>query len=133
MTIPVDNSVKGKALESTRLDALGHGKIKKGFTKKERQGVCLFAKKVKELLGEKLLEIKLFGSKARGDFDEESDIDILLVIDSKDWKFQQKICAIATDANIEHDCNISPVIYTKEEHEKNKYFRTKFIQDLYKR
>ncbi len=100
------------------------------FTEKERQGVFFFIKKVKKLMGGQLLELKLFGSKARGDFDDESDIDILVVVDSDDWKLRDKICAIAADADIEYGCNISPVVYTKKEHEKNKYFRTLFIQEI---
>ena len=35
----------------------------------------------KEIFGEKLCDVILFGSYARGDYDEESDIDILLVAD----------------------------------------------------
>ena len=100
------------------------------LTDKEHQGVQFFVGKVKELLGEKLLELRLFGSKVRGDFDEESDIDILVVIDSNDWKLKDKVCDIAADADVEYGCNISPVIYTREEHERNKYFRTLFIQEV---
>ncbi|MBI5788030.1 MAG: nucleotidyltransferase domain-containing protein [Candidatus Schekmanbacteria bacterium] len=106
------------------------GKAFKWLTENERRGVEYFAEKVKELLGEKLLELKLFGSKVRGDFDEESDIDILVVIDSEDWRFKEKISYITADANIDFDCNLSPVIYYKKDHEKNKYFNTLFIQEL---
>jgi len=104
--------------------------LKAQLTEKERLGVSLFVRKLKKLLGKQLLELKLFGSKARGDFDDESDIDILVVVDSNDWKLRKKICAIATDADIQYGCNISPVIYTREEHEKNRYFRTLFIQEI---
>lgn len=100
------------------------------LAEKEQNAISLFVSRLKGLLVEKLLEVRLFGSKARGDFDEESDIDILVVIDSCDWRLRQEICVIATDINIEHDCNISPVIYTKEEHERNKYFRILFIQEI---
>ncbi len=106
------------------------GKLKNKLNQKERLGVSIFIIKVKKLLGRRLLELRLFGSKARGDFDDESDIDILVVIDSNDWKLKEKICAITADANIEYGCNISPVIYTRKEHEKNKYFRTLFIQEI---
>ena len=35
----------------------------------------------KEIFSEKLVSVILFGSYARGDFDEESDIDILIIAD----------------------------------------------------
>jgi predicted nucleotidyltransferase len=98
----------------------------------ERQGVSVFVKKIKQLLGLSLLEIRIFGSKVRGDFDAESDIDILLVIRDEDWHIREDISKITADINLEYGCNISSVIYTQEEHEKNKYFRTLFIQEVEK-
>jgi predicted nucleotidyltransferase len=40
--------------------------------------VCLSAK---EVLGDKLEKVYLFGSYARGDYDDESDIDIMVLAD----------------------------------------------------
>ena len=98
----------------------------------EKQGISVFTKRVRKFFGASLLDIRIFGSKVRGDFDKESDIDILLVIDSDDWHLQDEISKIAADVNMELDCNISPVIYTHREHERNKYFRTLFIQEVEK-
>ena len=46
----------------------------------EKKGLELFTSKVKKLLRGNLISIRLFGSKIRGDFTEESDIDLLLVL-----------------------------------------------------
>lgn len=97
---------------------------------KERAGIHRFVERARHLMGQSLIDIRIFGSKVRGDFDKESDIDILLVIDSDDWHIQEEISKIAADVNMEFNCNISPVIYTHREHEKNKYFRTMFIQEV---
>lgn len=40
-----------------------------------------FEEKTSLIFGERLVSIILFGSYARGDFDEESDIDILILAD----------------------------------------------------
>lgn len=40
--------------------------------------ICVSAK---DVLGEKLEKVVLFGSYARGDYDDESDIDILVIAD----------------------------------------------------
>ncbi|MBI5235243.1 MAG: nucleotidyltransferase domain-containing protein [Deltaproteobacteria bacterium] len=92
----------------------------------------MFHEKVCALLGDTLVQACIFGSKVRGDFDEESDIDILIVMDSDDWRVRHEVSNIAADINVEYDCNISPVIYSRREHEKNRYFGTLFIQEIEK-
>lgn len=102
----------------------------KYLTDSETIGVKKFIERVRQFVASHLLELYIFGSKVRGDFDKESDIDILLVIESDDWHIREEISNIAADINLEFDCNISPVIYTQREHEKNKYFQTLFIQEV---
>lgn len=104
----------------------------KYLSAKEREGINVFVKRARQLLEQSLIDIRIFGSKVRGDFDRESDMDILLVIDSDDWHIQDEINKIVADVNMEFDCNISSVIYTRREHERNKYFRTLFIQEIEK-
>lgn len=38
-----------------------------------------------DLLGERLADLRLFGSQARGDTHEESDIDVLILVHDLDW------------------------------------------------
>lgn len=102
----------------------------KYLTDSEKQGVRAFAEKVKRLLGSSLLEFSVFGSKVRGDFDQESDIDILVVIEDEDWRVREEVVKIASDINMEYECNISPVIYSRREHEMNRYFGTLFIKEI---
>ncbi len=105
---------------------------KKYLNTSEKEGLNTFVENVKQLLGSSLLEIRIFGSKVRGDFDAESDIDILLIINSDDWHIREEISKITADVNLEYRCNISSIIYTRQEHEKNKYFRTLFVQEVEK-
>src|SRR3990172_10380179 len=98
------------------------------LTDKERKGLQLFSHQLRQLLGDELQEIELFGSKVRGDSDQESDIDILIIVKSKDWRIHEEICGLAADINLDYYCNSSPVIYSQEEYGKNRYFRTLLIQ-----
>ena len=41
----------------------------------------VFARSVKKEIGSKLSDIILFGSYARGDYDEESDVDVAVIVD----------------------------------------------------
>ncbi len=47
-------------------------------------------KQIKETFGEKVMQIILFGSYARGDYDSESDVDILVVVDDDDLSGYKK-------------------------------------------
>ena len=42
-----------------------------------------YAKSAKEVYGDKLKEVILYGSCARGDFSEESDVDVMVLLDIK--------------------------------------------------
>ena len=68
------------------------------------------AEEAKRHFGEKLCSVVLFGSYARGDFDEESDIDILLVIDCPRESLTRYIFALsgfASRLSLENDIKIS--------------------------
>lgn len=72
-----------------------------------------FTEKVKKLLGNRLKKIILYGSYARGDYNKNSDIDIMFLTDL-DFKeieeYRDKISDIAFDIELEHGVIISPII-----------------------
>jgi uncharacterized protein len=71
----------------------------------------------KELLGEKLLKVVLYGSYARGDFDSESDIDFALLskITEKEISlYNDKIGKITSRISIEYGVLVSMLIISKE-------------------
>jgi len=69
-------------------------------------------------------KILLFGSHARGDFHEYSDIDLIIVGDFEE-RFFDRIGNILDLAP--HDLNIEPLVYTKEEFEKMEAHGNPFI------
>lgn len=58
------------------------------ITKDEKLNKILpeIEKSIREAFGEKVNKIILFGSYARGDYNEESDVDILVVVDDDNTK-----------------------------------------------
>jgi len=69
--------------------------------------VCAAAK---EVLGDKLEKVILFGSYARGDYDEESDIDIMIIADialEEANETRRKIHAQTGDLDMEYDVIVS--------------------------
>ena len=62
-------------------------------------------------------EIIHFGSTARGDFNNESDIDVIILVDKKPANFQEEINLKYPlyEIEIESGIIISPIIMTKSE------------------
>jgi len=59
--------------------------------------------------------LKLFGSKARGDSDKESDIDVVMVLDNVNWDIEKQVYELCFHIGLEYDVLISPIIYSFEE------------------
>lgn len=62
------------------------------------------------ILGDKLHSVILYGSYARGDFDDESDIDLLILADIEKgdcWRYRQSFTEIVDCLSLELDIVIS--------------------------
>jgi len=61
------------------------------------------------IYGDKLKAVYLYGSYARGDYREGSDVDVMILLnDYKDyWKEQSKISHLASDVSLEYDVTVS--------------------------
>jgi predicted nucleotidyltransferase len=62
------------------------------------QALESFARSARQHYGERLRGIYLFGSRARGDFEEESDADVVVVLRDGDWRFwdeKKKVISLA--------------------------------------
>lgn len=72
-----------------------------------------FISEVETLLGDRLKKIILYGSYARGDYDKNSDLDIMILTDFNDdeiIEYRQIIRDIACDLEIDNDVIISPML-----------------------
>ena len=65
----------------------------------------------------------LYGSKARGDFDIESDIDILIILPKTSKELKYKIMDIATDIELENDIVFGIVILDYLEFKNSSIFK----------
>jgi predicted nucleotidyltransferase len=67
-----------------------------------------FVEKLREILGNDLIEVKLFGSKATGKDQPDSDIDVLVAVDKGGVDVEDKVLDVAFETNLKHDIYISP-------------------------
>lgn len=77
----------------------------------ERNAVLEFAELLRERFGFLIKELILFGSKARGESDQESDIDILVVLTNLSWEIKKSISELAAEENLKHNVLISTIRY----------------------
>ena len=65
----------------------------------------------REIFGDKLKKVYLYGSYARGDYDDESDIDIVGIVDHDEndlSKADWRLTDIASELGLEYDIIVSP-------------------------
>jgi predicted nucleotidyltransferase len=76
---------------------------------KIRKPIEEFKRDIKKLYGERLKDVVLYGSWARGEATEESDIDLLVVLEGKVTPGLEidRMIDIITDINLKHDVLIS--------------------------
>jgi predicted nucleotidyltransferase len=80
------------------------------LTSNEQSALDEFVRRLRAKYADQVLLVRLFGSKARGDFDAESDVDVLVVVKNNDWQFSDDVALEACDPMLEHNVVISPTV-----------------------
>ncbi|MBU0577903.1 nucleotidyltransferase domain-containing protein [Patescibacteria group bacterium] len=85
---------------------------------------------LEETIGGNLIELKLFGSKARGDARNDSDIDVLVITADGDWRMRDIVYGVVTDIFLEDEIDISPKVINKRNYDYLYKMKTPFIKNL---
>ena len=99
-----------------------------------RENDLKIVKKFKDLVSKKvkILEIRVFGSRAREDFTEESDLDVFVIVEKLDRETEKYISNCAWEAGFPEDVVIVPVVVSKETMEHGNIRESAFIKNIYK-
>ncbi|MBQ4060373.1 MAG: nucleotidyltransferase domain-containing protein [Lachnospiraceae bacterium] len=79
-----------------------------------------FSVQLRRLLGNDLSKVILYGSYARGDFQENSDVDVMVLVKispKEIEKIEESIFDLAFDIEMEHEIHISPIIKNEDQFE----------------
>jgi predicted nucleotidyltransferase len=73
-----------------------------------------FRRRLAAIFGDAVADVRLFGSHARGDAHEESDVDVLVVLDRAGAKERRQALDIGTDVSLEHGIVLSPLVLDRQ-------------------
>lgn len=72
-----------------------------------------YVNEIHTIYGRTLKAVILYGSYARGDFNESSDIDIMILVDAEEEAIKkngEKVSDVTFDFNMDHDMMIMPIV-----------------------
>jgi predicted nucleotidyltransferase len=78
------------------------------LTENERQAIETFVQGLLAEFGEDVVDVRLFGSQARGDADADSDLDILVLVKRPDYALKHAILWLAAELSLAFDVLLSP-------------------------
>lgn len=84
------------------------------LVKKESAALKEFKEKIDFAFDKNVVALKLFGSKARGESQKDSDIDVLIVLKKVTPDIKDKVIDIAFDVNLKFDIYISPRVISRD-------------------
>ena len=87
------------------------------LTSREKAALSEFVARLRARYADEVMLVVLFGSKVRGDFDEESDVDVLVVVQNGDWRFRDEVALTAFEPMLEHDIVITPLVIDLEHYQ----------------
>jgi predicted nucleotidyltransferase len=79
-----------------------------------------FSLQLKKILGTSLSKVIVYGSYARGDYRENSDVDVMILVklsDAEIKKVENEIYDLAFDIEISTGIDISPIIKNEDQYE----------------
>jgi len=98
-----------KIAEQEELVGLSH------LTSREKAALSEFVARLREKYADEVMLVMLFGSKVRGDFDEESDLDVLVVVEGNDrWPYWRAITDLTSDLLLDYEVNVSALVFDEE-------------------
>jgi len=97
-----------------------------------KESVERVTEKLKKHFPERIIAIYAFGSRVRGDHDEWSDFDVLVLVKDKNPELVNGIIEIFADEEYEKGIFFSPVIKDIAVFEREKKYNTPFYQNIKK-
>ena len=89
-----------------------------------------FARAVRERFAESVVDIRLFGSHARANAHEDSDVDVAVVLEAAGWEVRRDIIDLAADIGLAHDLMLSPTVFDRATYERWRAQDRPLVRDI---
>ena len=99
---------------------------KQALSKKERLVLDHFMERVQQALGNSLKEMVLFGSRARGDDEPDSDLDILVIVEEETWQVRDAVSLAASRVSLDEGMLISPKVIAQNRWDEMRGFNLRY-------
>jgi predicted nucleotidyltransferase len=96
----------------------------------EQQAILEFVHLLREQFNGRVHSVLLFGSRARGEGSPDSDLDVLVVVDSDDWRVHKQIRYLAADICLKYDVHLSSRVWSTSHHRELKELQTLLYQNI---
>lgn len=95
----------------------------------DRRIACELKERVASLAA--VVDFKIFGSRARGEAADDSDLDVYIALENCDRELAEKIREVAWEVGFYNGCiHISPLIFTRSEIEDSPLRASSIIQAI---
>lgn len=74
----------------------------------EERAIQVFVKRLLAEFGQGVTDVRLFGSRARGEAGPDSDVDILVLVKHPDYALKHAILWMAAEVSLAYDTLLSP-------------------------
>lgn len=102
------------------------------LTKEQKAAVFAYLRLLREKYRDKIEQVVLFGSVARGEFDEESDVDIMIVLKNGSRRLRDEISMASFDLILRNNVILSPMVMDRKTYEWHKKYRDPLYNSIKK-
>ncbi len=95
---------------------------RRNLTSQDQKAIRDFVSYLQQAIPDRVEGVALFGSKARGDSQIDSDIDVLVILSQEDRKLRREILRQAARFSLKHDVILSPQVIGAERWEQMQGF-----------
>jgi predicted nucleotidyltransferase len=95
-----------------------------------RRALAELAAALRQRWGDELVALRLFGSRARGQADAASDVDVAVVLERAGWAEKCAVIDLAADVGLAHDLLLSPTVFDRETYERWRRQARPLVSDI---
>lgn len=101
------------------------------WNKKEKEVFEALKAQLQQRFGSALREIRVFGSRARGEHTPESDLDVMILLDIPvDWHIEKEIHFLLADIDLKYDTFLSARIFSTTEWHSSRFRITPLFESI---